>query len=265
MGISVKVSRKELTAYLLVIIAAVAVLVITVIFAGAFKAKVSSIARKVAGTVSLTVGNGFAVIDAVRFSDEEIAAQISESKAAAEKVLKENNLPIIRDFTAEEEAEIMNGRLSPEDAVKILSGKNPETGFSIDLNFETDNFTVENDSKSAAENADKAIGEKITRLYGLKAYYLGLLGNMLNQAKQEYGTLSKSQGSSAIKTIAQKYISKAAALETECDSKVYEVLDELECELEKIGADTSVISSIEQAYIKEKRLKKSYYLTNYKY
>jgi hypothetical protein len=88
---------------------------------------------------------------------------------------------------------------------------------------------------------------------------------MLNQAGEEYKSLKEKDGSSAVKEIAEKYISKAAALEAECDSKVYEVLDRLECELREIGSDTSVIDSIEQAYIKEKRLKKSYYLTDYKY
>jgi hypothetical protein len=88
---------------------------------------------------------------------------------------------------------------------------------------------------------------------------------MLNQAVQEYKSQKETTGSSNAKQIAEKYISRAQALEAECDSKVYGVLEQLECELNENGSDTAVISSIEQAYIKEKRLKKSYFLTNYKY
>jgi hypothetical protein len=106
----------------------------------------------------------------------------------------------------------------------------------------------------------------VTRLYSLKAYYLGLLGNLFEQASSEYHALAAQGNSSyAGKTVMNKYISKAADLESQCDEKVYAILSELEDELSENGGDKTLVDTIENAYIKEKRLKKSYYLSTYKY
>jgi hypothetical protein len=78
--------------------------------------------------------------------------------------------------------------------------------------------------------------------------------------------LAAQEGNSyAGKAVMNEYISKAADLESQCDLQVYAVLSELEAELSESGGDKTLVSTIENAYIKEKRLKKSYYLSLYKY
>lgn len=156
----------------------------------------------------------------------------------------------------------MSGEMSSEDVRELLVRKNSETNFFIYNTSEESSAVTE---EAAAEvdrgdDIDASIGEKISELYSLKAYYLSMLGSMLSQAKAEYASMG---GGSSSDSLAREYLAKAGNLEEECDSRVYAVLAELESELIQNGRDTSVVTSLEEAYLKEKRLKKSYYLTNY--
>lgn len=260
----VKISKKEFIAYFLVGVIFLISFSITAVFYNKIYEKTFDVAKAVTEKASFGIGSGYATIEAFNSSQEEIALSILESKKEVEKVLEDNNLPVVRDFTSEEEEEIMQGNISAEDAIEILMSKNPATDSAINVSQNDGGVAKSGASDNHIKNnADNPIGEKITKLYGLKAYYLGLLGNLFSQAKQEYNAVKDSDAN--LKSVASKYISKAASLESECDSKVYGMLAELESELKKTGGDISVISTIEQAYIKEKRLKKSYYLTKYKF
>jgi hypothetical protein len=55
----------------------------------------------------------------------------------------------------------------------------------------------------------------------------------------------------------------AVSMESECDKKVDTLLTDMRNELAAIGADTSIVDTIEDAYIEEKALRKSYYLSLY--
>lgn len=257
------------TAYLLAGVCMIVFACGTLVFSAEIKGKISAAVKEGTSSVSFILGSGMAFADAAGMTSEEIEKKLDENKAETENILKENNLPVIRDFTAEEEAAILRGDISSEDAEKILLGKNSETNFFIDNSSEAESDEALTDvsasqseaTKAAEDDIDKSIGEKVTKLYSLKAYYMGLLGNMLSQAETEYTSAKKANAAS--KAIAKKYLSEAGELEAECDSKVYAILAELEEELQKSGRDTSVVASMEEAYLKEKRLKKSYYLNNY--
>jgi len=248
-------AKSEAKIYMIATALTVVTIIIFAALLGEIKSHIYSLTAESLEKPKVLLDNGFALVDAINLSEEEISEQLLQNKADAENILKENGLPVIQDFTPEEEAAIMSGHISEEEAEQILSRKNSETDFFV-------NKVSETDDTSAEETADDTVGKIVTKLYSLKAYYMGLLGNMLSQAQQEYSA-TKANGSQNANALMNKYLSQAGALEDECDAKVYAVLAELESELSKRGADTSVVSSIEEAYIKEKRLKKSYYLTNY--
>lgn len=207
-----------------------------------------------------------AVVNSVKYSKEDIQQQIDDSKNDVKDTLKEYNIDNLRDFTFEEEEQIRRGEITYEEALKKImeesgvadkltvasdgNSANPNNGDSSGINAITN-------IKANSNNAQDIVAEYAVKLYGLKAYYLGQIGNLVDAAKADY----KATGSA--KQIAGDYLSKGASLEKEADSAVYALLDELNGKLEGLNADTSVVESMKNAYENEKVLKKSYYLSLY--
>jgi hypothetical protein len=73
----------------------------------------------------------------------------------------------------------------------------------------------------------------------------------------------KKKNATAIASLVQSNMGKVISMESECDNKVDTVLTNMRNELAAIGADTSIVDTIEDAYIEEKALRKSYYLSLY--
>lgn len=197
--------------------------------------------------------NIVAVIKTFSSTDEELAQELNDNKQMLEKNLKEKYPSIVRDFTAEEEKEIMKGSLSVDEAM----GK---------LNHEYEAIKQQYDIKSTGntevdERVDEIIGDKVIEMYSLKAYYLGQLGQLEATVKNEYRALPESKKNLiGKKELVSKHLGTANALLSQCDSKVAEILNGLQSELKALGADTSIIKTIKDAYENEKALKKAYYL-----
>ena len=197
--------------------------------------------------------NIVAVVKMMSHSGDEIAQEMNTNKKKLEDDLKEKNPSIVSDFTAEQEKEIIKGTLSVDDAVKDLNeryeGALKEYSLKSTGNSETD------------KKADKLVSDKVIELYSLKAYYLGQLGQLEARVKSEYFALPASKRNLVgKKEIVSKNMGTAMNLLSSCDSKVSSLLGELRSQLKSLGADTSVIKTIESAYENEKALKKAYYL-----
>ncbi len=189
-----------------------------------------------------------AVVKMATSSSDEIAKEMNDTKKKLENDLKKKNINVVSDFTAEEEKQILKGKLSVEDAVANLNTK------------------YENSQKKpiATNNpkADKLIGEKTVELYSLKAYYLGQLGQMESTVKAEYTALPKEKKNLiGKKELVSRHMGTALGLMNQCDSRVEKILAELKSGLESLNADTSIIKTIRTAYENEKNLKKAYYLS----
>ncbi len=185
-----------------------------------------------------------AVYEGLNQSDEDIQQQITDSKKTVEEELEQYDVQGLRDFTLEEEEAIRKGQITVEEAMeKIINESNQSAAKSDD--------TISQDkSDSSAIISDYTI-----QLYTLKAAYLGQIGNLIDQAKADY-----KNGASA-SSLMSSYLGKAASLESEADSKVEALLNELKGKLEEVGADTSIINTMKSSYENEKSLKKSYYLS----
>lgn len=222
--------------------------------------------------------NLMAMIDAAKYSPDEITSQMAESKKTVAESLEKYNLEVVRDFTPEEEDMLLRGKLTAEEAISLIKQSN-ETGTEAEAQSSADgsqasvNLTANNtpvgsgadgagSDSMADDSIDAKIGEKISEMYSLKAYYLGQLGSLASSAVAEYKALPESKkNASGMQQIASKYMGTATGLESECDGAVNSILAELEAELAAAGEDTSIVSTIKNAYIKEKGLKKSYYLS----
>ncbi len=190
-------------------------------------------------------------------SSADIAREIDISKKQLEQELKEQYPSVVSDFSAEEEKKIIKGELSVEDAVSSLNEK-----FENRKSKEKDKTgqPVQNNSKTR-EEVDALIGEKAIELYSLKAYYLGKLGQMEASVKKDYASMPKEKKNLiGKKELVSKYMGIALGLLSECDARVEKLLTELNAELKKLDADTSIIKKIRDAYENEKNLKKAYYI-----
>lgn len=199
-----------------------------------------------------------AVVEATKYSDEDIQQQISDSKKTVESELEQYDIKGLRDFTFEEEEAIRKGQMTVDDAVsKILSESNVSTYNSQNSALASSNTSGNSDMQNKKSDSSSIISDYAVKLYTLKAKYLGEIGNLIDQAKADI-----KNGASA-KDLMSTYLSKAASLENEADSKVDELLSELRSKLEAIGADTSVVDTMKSSYESEKTLKKSYYISLY--
>ncbi len=186
-----------------------------------------------------------ALVTSVSKTEEQIAVEIDVSKKKLEEELVDKYSTVISDFTAEEEKQIIKGDISVDDAVSKLNKKYEET----------------KKNTSNATEVDKLIGDKAIELYSLKAYYLGQLGQMEAKVKREYSALPNDKKNLIGKTeIVERHMGTAMSLLNQCDKQVAQLLAELEEDLKRLNADTSIIKTIRNAYENEKALKKAYYL-----
>ncbi len=186
-----------------------------------------------------------AVVTSVSKTEEQIAEELNVSKKQLEEELGDKYSTVIGDFTADEEKQIIKGNLSVDTAVSNLNKRYEET---------------KKNSNSVSE-VDKIIGDKVIELYSLKAYYLGQLGQMEATVKREYSALPKDKKNLIGKTeIVERHMGTAMSLLNQCDKQVAGLLADLEKDLKRLKADTSIIKTIRDAYEKEKALKKAYYL-----
>lgn len=200
-----------------------------------------------------------ALIKSATSTDEELANKLNESKQNLETDLKEKYPSIVSDFTAEEERLIMKGELSLDAAVEKLN--NEYSAVRGNNSAKADTKTDKKPNAEVDEKADELIGDKVIELYSLKAYYLGQLGQLEATVRREYSALPESKRNLiGKKELAARHIGTANGLLSQCDAKVSELLSSLQSDLRALGADTSIIKTIRDAYENEKALKKAYYL-----
>lgn len=191
-----------------------------------------------------------AVFKSFSKTEEEIAAELNDSKKQLEDELREKYGTVVSDFSAEEERQIMKGELSAE-----------EVKSKLDKKYEESKGSAAALASGNSAEVDKLIGDKVIEMYSLKAYYLGQLGQIEASVKKEYIAFPKEkQNLIGKQELVSKYMGTALSLLNQCDSQVNKLLADLEKGLKKLNADTSIIKTIRDAYENEKALKKAYYL-----
>jgi len=194
-----------------------------------------------------------AIIVTFTKDEQQIAQELDATKKKLQDELLNQYSAVVRDFTAEEEKQIMKGEISVDEAVGKLA-----------LEYEKikEQYNIKSTGNAETDKkVDNLVGDKIIELYSLKAYYLGQLGQLEATVKREYAALPKEKKNSAgKKELAGKHIGYAYALMEQCDIKVAALVSELQEELKELKADTSIIKIIQNTYENEKALKKAYYL-----
>ncbi len=191
-----------------------------------------------------------AVFNSFKYTDDQIDKMIVENKDSLDRELREK-YDIISDFTEEDEAKIISGEMSVEEAIRKKRAE-----------LEKAEIKDANDIKS---KTNKIVSNRIIEFYSLKAYYLGQLGQMEAKVKKDYAAFPKEKKNLVgKKELVSKYMSVASSLLAQCDAKMAELTSQLEEEIKAVGGDTSIIETINDAYENEKNLKKAYYMSKLK-
>ena len=118
---------------------------------------------------------------------------------------------------------------------------------------------------SSVRDYNTIVADYTGRLYSIKGRYLGMLEGLLSQADAEFHSLPQSSWTVGNRSaIISKYIGVAGGYESACDGEVNSILASMESELNTIGADTSIVGVMRNAYYEEKSLKISYYMSQMK-
>ncbi len=211
-----------------------------------------------------------AIIDTLRYSQEEVTEKMETNKQELQDYIDNNENVNVRDLTQEEADALNKGELTEDEVVEILTTKPeapPEENANTNENPKPNN--KENDKKEPTkeEAAGQRVSEAIARLYIQKNAYLSKLDVIEAEARAEFIATCKGKPQEVQKegkmAIISKYLPKVAAWEKECDTIVYGILDEVRAALKESGQSQEVADKIEQAYLDEKRLKKSYFIGRY--
>lgn len=202
--------------------------------------------------------NVASLVTSLRYSKEELAQRIDSNKKQIDEIVERATGVRLRSFNHEEEEQIRRGEITAEQAFeRVINELNSPALLRENA--------VESEDSASVKSLSTIINEHISRMYKLKAQYIGKLGDVERRAIKDYNELPKDKkGSSGQQLIISKYFGEAAGLETECDGKVNEILTSLQNELIAHGGDLELIKTMRKAYEEEKILKKSYYINTYR-
>lgn len=242
-----------------------------------------------------------ALIDGMRYSDEDLDNQLASSEESVTEYMRDNDLGEIRLLTAEEEAALVSGEISQQDAVKIMTGSmtltdaknnknNSESAQETQSGAQGGNGGTNSGEQGTANGGnapsgtapkpetpstpaepetpavdyDTLISEKVAELYVVKANFSSQLASMKKAAENEFDSYPKEERTDAKKIeIIKSKISGASALEKQCDAKVADIVSELRSLLSEAGRDTSLADKINEAYNQEKKVMKAKYVNKY--
>lgn len=213
-----------------------------------------------------TVG---ALIDALRYSNEEVEQKMQENNKDLQEFIEKDENIVVRDLTEEEKAALNENKITQEDAVSIITGEKTleEVLKNNEENLPEQKPSAEDKpqkpSNNVTENSDKRISELIASLYVEKNTRLAAFDSLKAQVYQEYKAIEGVEHETKKWDLINKYTPVLAQWESDCDSVVYGIIDEIKAELKKAGKDESIATKLREAYLNEKKLKKASLATKY--
>lgn len=197
-----------------------------------------------------------AVVDAIRYSNEEVETKLQENNQAIQEYLENEENISVREMTEEEVQGLLDGTLTEEEVVQRMTGQTTTSAAPNSTPSQTPASTPQ-------QTAGQTVAKAIARLYITKSDYLGRLDAIEAQVRAEYIALSKEEKKGAKQRFLAQYLPTVAAWESECDAAVYGVITEVREALKQSGQSETVADQIEASYLNEKRLKKSYFINRY--
>lgn len=208
-----------------------------------------------------------ALWEGMSYTDEQLKDQMETSKNKVQKALDQYEIQGIRDLTIKEEEQLMKGEITVEEALNLIINKEESQPTlkeeeAIVQKYQLDQPVASTaPAESTALEVERIVEKYVEKMYTLQATFLSELGGIEAKARAVFSKLPKEERNlSTAKKLAPTFINEGLALEGKCDGQVDALLNAFQKELKEIGADTTIVEQMREAYKTQKRLKKAYYL-----
>ena len=222
-----------------------------------------------------------AVHAATQHTSDELEEKLEENQQMIEEAVRSASEVTVREVTEEERQALRDGSMTQEQLMERLTGSGggepsqpdaetavpasrPESGGKTDAAPETPDAAAagEKSEKSAESSYQKELSALIAKVYVLREEYTLALDTMYADAKAEYLALpAEKRTTTQLAKMAKGYLSRANALEKECDGKMDEVIRAMETLIRDNNGDLTLVDTVVYTYANEKSLKKSWYMS----
>lgn len=218
-----------------------------------------------------------AIHAATQHTSAELEEKLEENRQMIQEAVKAAGEVTVGEISEEDRQAFRDGSMTQEELVERLtnggegepheepaSTSRPESGGKTDAAPETPDAAAagEKSEKSAESSYQKELSALIAKVYVLREEYTLALDTMYADAKAEYLALpAEKRTTTQLAKMAKGYLSRANALEKECDGKMDEVIRAMETLIRDNNGDLTLVDTVVYTYANEKSLKKSWYMT----
>ena len=205
---------------------------------------------------------------------ESIYIGINETESQIEKRRADNQTSLIsdinnylesplRDMTPEEKTQVEKGEVSVTDIyTKMFEEKQEEVKITAESNPPPD--IKKSKDESPKPSKDEIVSKYMIQLYTLQSEFTAKAETTIMQGESYYLNLRKTQDKTvAMANTIKHFTPIVRSVEANCDSKVENVITNLENELRDAKENTDITVAIRNTYKNEKQLKLSYYANKY--
>ena len=207
-----------------------------------------------------------AIHAATQHTSAELEEKLEENQQMIQEAVKAAGEVTVGEITEEDRQAFRDGSMTQEQLVERLTnggeGEPREEPASSTSRPESDGKTPPEPPKPAENTYQKELSALIARVYVLREEYTLALDTMYADAKAEYLALpTEKRTKTQLLKMARGYLSRASALEKECDGKMDEIVRAMEKLLRENDGDLGLVDTVVYTYANEKSLKKSWYMS----
>lgn len=218
-----------------------------------------------------------AIHAATQHTSAELEEKLEENQQMIQEAVKAAGEVTVGEISEEDRQAFREGSMTQEELMERLtnggegepreepaSTSRPESGGKTDAAPETPDAAAagEKSEESAESSYQKELSALIAKVYVLREEYTLALDTMYADAKAEYLALpAEKRTTTQLAKMAKGYLSRANALEKECDGKMDEVIRAMETLIRDNNGDLGLVDTVVYTYANEKSLKKSWYMS----
>ena len=206
-----------------------------------------------------------AIHAATQHTSAELEEKLDENQQMIQEAVKAAGEVTVGEITEEDRQAFRDGSMTQEQLVERLTNGGegePREEPASTSRPESDGKTHPEPPKPAENTYQKELSALIARVYVLREEYTLALDTMYADAKAEYLALpAEKRTKTHLLKMARGYLSRASALEKECDGKMDEIVRAMEKLLRENDGDLGLVDTVVYTYANEKSLKKSWYMS----
>ena len=206
-----------------------------------------------------------AIHAATQHTSAELEEKLEENQQMIQEAVKAAGEVTVGEISEEDRQAFRDGSMTQEELVERLTNGGegePREEPASTSHPESDGKPPPEPPKPAENTYQKELSALIARVYVLREEYTLALDTMYADAKAEYLALpAEKRTKTQLLKMARGYLSRASALEKECDGKMDEIVRAMEKLLRENGGDLGLVDTVVYTYANEKSLKKSWYMS----